>query len=160
MYRTVFKVTKDQVAGIGNVVRIFGYNFTGFNDKEDIILLDGPGKHPFNGMPGKFHLPAIHLLGHFWFGGLKTGGSAWESNPPAALSDGTPDLKSGSPTSELSTSVVADYNLPVRSSQANLALKPGSSFSILQLFFHFWVGEASASPSYFQAKLFPMHYNV
>lgn len=23
----------------------------------------------------------------------KIGGSAWESNPPAALSDGTPDLK-------------------------------------------------------------------
>jgi hypothetical protein len=63
----------------------------------------------------------LYLMNEFVI--LKVGGSAWESNPPAALSDGTPDLKSGSPTSELSTSVKADYNLPGRSSQGNLGFQ-------------------------------------
>jgi hypothetical protein len=71
-----------------------------------------------------------------FFGGLKTGGSAWESNPPAALSDGTPDLKSGSPTSELSTSVDRDYKLPDRPSQANLRFQEQVMGTLFLLLFY------------------------
>jgi len=57
----VFQETEYQIGWVWGIVRIFCNNFSGCNDIKDFILLDCSGKHPFNGMPGKFYLPAIHL---------------------------------------------------------------------------------------------------